>query len=215
MMAFFYKDIPNYYLKKFIAVRDSFDNLENILNLAEIINNCSHTRLKGFDKDSEIVLFTGDYLRVLIKKQDGYFSMALPFQVVDYGLQIAFNLELFEKGIDSEFIAIMRNAINSTKKSKISHEDILLDLAVNFNLDMSEATSYLDAFFHLVSETFSDGVSTFIKIGAIPENANVARASSLVNSPNISHAAHGLVLAKIIMRALLPLRRPSHHASVL
>lgn len=152
MMAFFYKDIPNYYLKKFIAVRDSFDNLENILNLAEIINNCSHTRLKGFDKDSEIVLFTGDYLRVLIKKQDGYFSMALPFQVVDYGLQIAFNLELFEKGIDSEFIAIMRNAINSTKKSKISHEDILLDLAVNFNLDMSEATSYLDAFFHLVSE---------------------------------------------------------------
>lgn len=151
-MAFFYKGIPSYYLKKFIAVRDSFDNLENILNLAEIINNCSHTRLEGFDRDSEIVLFTGDCSRALIKKQDGYFSMALPFQVVDYGLQIAFNLELFEKGIDSEFISIMRNAINSTKKSKISHEDIFLDLAVNYDLDTSEATSYLDAFFHLVSE---------------------------------------------------------------
>lgn len=152
MMAFFYKGIPDYYLRKFIAVRDSFDNLENILNLAEIINNCSHTRLPGFDKDSEIVLFTGDYSRVLIKKQDGYFSMALPFQVVDYGLQIAFNLELFEKGIDSEFIAIMRNAISSTKNSKISHEDILTDLVVNFNLDTSDAISYLDAFFHLASE---------------------------------------------------------------
>jgi len=152
MTAFFYKKIPEYQLNEFIAVRDAFDNLSNVINFIEIINTCAHCKLNDYEEDFDLVMFSGEYRRALIKKSDGFFSMAIPFQVLDIGDRISLNLDNFGVEVSGQFISIMRNALETSRKSNFSHEDIVLSLCENFSLELNEAIFYYDAFVSLVSE---------------------------------------------------------------
>lgn len=152
MTAFFYKNIPKYHLERFRAVRDVFDNLYNLLNLAEIINTCTHCKIDRFDEKFDFVIFSGEYCRALVRKNDGFFSMSIPFQVIDSGDGISFNFDLISEEVSGQFISMMRNAIQTTRNSHFSHDDIILSLSEDFSLDITDAIVYSDAFVSLVAE---------------------------------------------------------------
>lgn len=151
MTAFFFKGIPEYRMKGFVPVRNTFDNLNNILHLAEIINTCSHCRIENYADDFDFVLFTGSYCRALIKKQDGFFSMAIPFQIIDEGDSIFFNFDVISEPVSGQFISIIRNSILAAKEDYFSHDKIVFNLFEDFGLDPSDAMRYLDAFIELIS----------------------------------------------------------------
>lgn len=153
MNKYFYNGLPTYLMSKFCAVRDSLDNFSNMLTVAEIVNT-SHHCLVGNEGNVEfnVAVFTGDYRRILIRKNGGYFSMAIPFQVVTQGDQLSFNSDALGEAVSGRFIAIMRNCIQTTKENSISHEDVIYSLMENFNLSMSDAMRYFDAFASFISE---------------------------------------------------------------
>lgn len=69
MTTFYYKDVPNYLINSFVAVRDSFSNLENLLCVVNIINHCQvHRESNGLDFD--IAILTSGINRILVKKND-------------------------------------------------------------------------------------------------------------------------------------------------
>ncbi|WP_300173807.1 hypothetical protein [uncultured Aliivibrio sp.] len=152
MSAFYYHSIPGHYMSGFQAVRNSLDNLSNILQLAEIINSCpDHS--EGANKDNfDIAVFTNDFHRFLVKKDDGYFSMSIPFQVIVENGNMSFNCDLLEQPVSGKFISIMRNAIITTHGNLHSHEEVIMSLHDNFNVSFSEATAYYDTFAALISE---------------------------------------------------------------
>ncbi|ECP8393941.1 hypothetical protein FU282_20045, partial [Salmonella enterica subsp. enterica] len=83
MSLYFFNNVPAEYLDKFCAVRDAFSNLENLLVTAEILNTC-HESWNKETKDFDLLISTGTHKRILVKKTDGFFTMNLPFQVIEY-----------------------------------------------------------------------------------------------------------------------------------
>jgi len=145
MSAFFFEGIEKGRMKKLCAVRDSFDNLSNLLCIAELVNTCAHCKIDQISKDFDFIIFSGEYSRVLIKKHDGFFTMAMPFQVVDDG-RLYFNYDEFGVEVDGLFISILRNAIITSKMGTNSHEEVICSLVDSFGLEVHEATFYYDAF---------------------------------------------------------------------
>ncbi|EPN3981392.1 hypothetical protein [Vibrio parahaemolyticus] len=152
MSVFYYCNIPNHYLNGFKAVRHSLDNLSNILQLAEIVNSCPE-HIEGGNKDNfDIAVFTNDFHRFVVRKEDGYFSMSIPFQVIVENGHIHFNCDLIEQPVSGKFISIMRNAIETVDGNIHSHEDVIFSIIENFNVEMQEAIEYYDTFAAIISE---------------------------------------------------------------
>lgn len=152
MTAFYFRGVPRYMLSKFDAVRDSFDNLSNLLLLAEIVNTCAHCRVGAYVPDFDFVVFSGDFCRALVRKADGFFSMAIPFQVVDSGDSISFNFDQAGEEVSGRFISIMRNALTASRKASFSYGEVESSITDAFFLEPSEAALYCDAFVSLLSD---------------------------------------------------------------
>ncbi len=152
MSAYFYREVPAYQMSKFCAVRNTLDNLANILNLVEIINTSSHCRVKDERSGFDVAVFSGEYRRILVKKEDGYFSMAIPFQVVDSGEIISFNFDSIGEEVSGRFVSMMRSAIQTLQGNSHSHEDVIISFMENYSLDLQDANRYYDAFASLIAE---------------------------------------------------------------
>lgn len=83
MSVYLFTNIPSYYLAGFIPVRDSYDNFLNVLNFMETVICCGHCRTQS-ENEAELAIFTGNVTRILIKKDFGFYTMYLPFQLIDY-----------------------------------------------------------------------------------------------------------------------------------
>ncbi|WP_244899704.1 hypothetical protein [Shewanella japonica] len=138
-------------MKRLCAVREPYDNLWNTLILIEAINSCPDLRTEHYEGGFDVAIFTKDLDRFLIKKSDGYFSMSNPFQVVLGDNEISFNCDLLEEPVSGRFISIMRNAIETVRGGIFSHDDIVLSLHENFNMDWSEAAAYSDTFASIIA----------------------------------------------------------------
>ena len=166
MSIFLFADIPTYHLDKFVPVRDSFDNLNNLLQIAEIINICAHCRIDDHT-DFDFSIYSGSYSRVLIKKIDGFFTMAMPFKIIDYGANVVLNYEEFNQVVHAEFISMMRNAIGACKVYGYSHEEVISSLTENFNIDYRAAVNYCDIFTSLMTEDHG-----YFRFDDDPDNEN-------------------------------------------
>lgn len=152
MSSYFFKGIPEYRMNGFCAVRDSFDNLNNLLHLAEIVNTCAHCMISDYEDDFDIAIFSGDYTRALVRNNCRYFSMAIPFQVINLGESICFNCDAIEQGVSGIFISIIRNALATSKNGHFFHEEIICSISDAFGLDVDEVSPYYDTFVSLLSD---------------------------------------------------------------
>lgn len=152
MSAFFFTGIPTYCMRGFSAVRDVYDNLSNVLTLVEIANTCSHCMIRKYNEDFDLVVFSGEYTRALIRKNDGYFSMALPFQVIDHGNYITFNCDHIEVEVGGMFISIMRNALMTSKRGNFCYDEIACSITDDFDLSVDDALRYCDSFVALLAD---------------------------------------------------------------
>ncbi|USD20202.1 hypothetical protein ACJJIC_16925 [Microbulbifer sp. ANSA002] len=152
MSAFYFKNVPDYRMRGFIAVRDAFDNLRNILQIAEIVNTCPTCLSSHHEADFDFVIFSGSFSRALISKSDGYFSMSIPFQIIDHGEHISFNFDKAGTEVDGQFISIMRNAILTSRDECFSYDDIVHSIHESFGLEIPDATHYYDAYIALLME---------------------------------------------------------------
>lgn len=166
MNKYFYKEIPHYRIDSFCSVRTSLDNLTNILNVAEIINTAPHCSTEE-DNDFDIAIFTGNNRRIFVKKDNSFFSMAIPFQIIVEEVGISFNSDQTEEKVSGQFISIMRNCIKTVQNQSISHEDVILSLVENFDINITDAMKYYDAFVHLISDDHG-----YFRFDDDPENQN-------------------------------------------
>lgn len=151
MSAFFYTGIPAFKLANFRAVRSALDNLSNILEIADLVNTCDHHMTKSHQNNFDFAIFSGSHCRALIRKSDGYFSMAIPFQIINNEKTLRLNYDEIGEEVSGKLISILRNAI-STSREFISHEEIVCSICDSFGLEVSEATYYYDAFASLLAE---------------------------------------------------------------
>ncbi|CZZ29758.1 TPA: hypothetical protein I3313_004973 [Enterobacter hormaechei subsp. hoffmannii] len=166
MSVFLFSDIPDYHTSKFVSVRDTFDNLTNLLLVVEIINLCGHCRTVNHN-DFDFAVYSGAYARILVKKSDGFFTMSLPFKVIDYGGNVVFNYEDYNKVVNAEFISMMRNAIGACRDYGYSHEEVIFSLTENFNLEYREAANYCDIFTSLITDDHG-----YFRFDDDPDNEN-------------------------------------------
>lgn len=170
MSIYLYKDLPRYFMRKLRPVRGPLDNLWNILSIVEAINSSPKCRVGKHTDGFDVAVFTKDFHRFLVTKQDGYFSMSNPFQVILGDQEIFFNCDLLEERVSERFISIMRNAIQTVQGNYHSHDDIVLSLHESFGMSWTEAAKYSDTFTSLVADDhgyfrFDDDLSN--------ENGNV------------------------------------------
>ncbi|MBH1852446.1 MULTISPECIES: hypothetical protein [Stenotrophomonas] len=152
MTAIYYKDVPSYRLDLFKAVRQAGDNLSNLLALAEIVNTCHDISSTTRPDDFDIAIFSGNYTRAWIRRGNGYFSMAIPFQVITEGEFISFNIDNLSEPVSGELISIFRNAIQTCATSSFCHEDIALGINDSFGIEVPMCLKYADAFAELLTE---------------------------------------------------------------
>ncbi|SIQ93750.1 hypothetical protein SAMN05880558_10746 [Aeromonas sp. RU39B] len=143
MSAYFFNEIPHSHMDKFVAVRDTYSNLENLLNVVEALNSCSYSRV-NYPGAFDLAIFTGDVKRVLVKKRDGFFTMSLPFQLIDHGLNVVFNYDEFGLVIDSATTYYLKNAINTCREGTYCNDNVVFSLHESFGLDFNEAILYSD-----------------------------------------------------------------------
>jgi len=167
MSKYFFTNVPSYRLNKFRAVRSAVDNLHNLLALCEIVSACSDCMGDDPDVDFDLAVFTGGYSRAWIKKSDGYFSMAIPFQAIDDGGLISFNIDHLSEPVSGQTISVLRNAILTWVESSHSHEEVVLSLCDSFGFGVAEATKYADAMAYLLSEDHG-----YFRYDDDPRNAN-------------------------------------------
>lgn len=167
MTAFFFREVPEYHMRKFCAVRDTLDNLENIIQLAELINASGHCRIPAYTPDFDVAIFSGEYCRALIRKSDGYFSMTIPFQIIDDGYKVCFNYDAIGEEVSGRFISIIKNAILTSQSGTHSHEEIICSLADSFGLSVAEAIVYYDAYAALLADDHG-----YFRFDDDPKNAN-------------------------------------------
>lgn len=152
MTAFYFDNIPKYYLDKLVPVRDVYDNFYNILVIAEIINNHPFISPLPRDPKYDLIVYSGDYKRVFIVKSDGFSSMTIPFGIVENEGKISFNCDSIKHPVDCYLISIFRNAVQTCRESDFSFESLIISLMENFNLTDWDATKYLDAFMSSLNE---------------------------------------------------------------
>lgn len=167
MSVFYYKDLPVHHMQRLRAVRDPVDNLWNVLILVESINSYPDHRVAVPDDGFDVAVFTNELQRFLVKKNDGYFSMANPFQVSFGDNDISFNCDLIEETVSGRFISSMRNAIQTVQGTNYSHDDIVLSFNENFGMEWMEAAKYADTFASLISEDHG-----YFRFDDDPENQN-------------------------------------------
>ncbi|BBQ25321.1 MULTISPECIES: hypothetical protein [Aeromonas] len=151
MSVYLFTDIPDYHLDDFVAVRNSYDNFLNVLTLVETVNRCGHCRTENED-EAVFAIFTGNTTRILIKKDLGFYTMCLPFQIIDFGGNISFNYDEYNMPITALFISIMRSCVEACRDYGYSHEDIIENIVVNYNIDVRAAVNYCDIFTSLMTE---------------------------------------------------------------
>lgn len=151
MSIYLFTNIPDYHLAGFVPVRDSYDNLLNVLTFVETVSRCGHCRTEN-ELEAEFAIFTGSVTRILIKKEFGFYTMCLPFQIIDYGGNISFNYDEFNMPITSLFISIMRSCVEACRNYGYSHEDILESVMVNYNVELRDSVNYCDMFTSLITE---------------------------------------------------------------
>lgn len=167
MSEYFYRNVSKHHMDKFVAVRDASDNLLNILQLCEIVSCSPNGFTRQRDDQFDIAIFKGEFNRAIIKKEDGYFSMTIPFNIIDEDDTIQFTCDELEENVSGKFISIMRNAIKTVKNVGHRHEDIILSLTNFFNLDLNEAIDYYDCFANLLSSEHG-----YFRFDDDPENEN-------------------------------------------
>lgn len=151
MTSFFFKGVPDYQLGRFRAVRDAVDNLENLVNIAEIINTCHHCICRPEQEDYDLAVFFGSYRRAIIRKGNGYFSMGVPFQIVNEGDTISFNMDSIAEPVSGRLISVLRNAALTWRESP-TPDDVSLSLCDSFGIDACEAMVYCNAFLSLLTD---------------------------------------------------------------
>ncbi|MEL4293401.1 hypothetical protein [Shewanella xiamenensis] len=151
MSAYFYNRIPLYFIDNLIAVREPIDNLWNILVVIEAINNSPDCLVDNYNNGFDIALFSSNFKRFLINKSDGYFSMSNPFQVLIEDGMVSFTCDVINEPVNGIFISILKNAITTYKESSYSHEESILSMSYNFNLEIPVCIKYYDAFISLIS----------------------------------------------------------------
>lgn len=144
MSLYFFNNVPAQYLDKFCAVRDAFSNLENLLVTAEIVNSC-HESWNKETSNFDLLISTGTHKRILVKKNRCFFTMNLPFQVIEYETNIFFNYNAYALPVSYEFISRCRNIITTCENGNFSHERIAIEQYENFDRDWERATLYSDA----------------------------------------------------------------------
>ena len=151
MSIYLFTDIPDYHLAGFVAVRDCYDNFLNVLNFIEAVNYCGHCRTNDESK-AEFAIFSGGTTRILIKKNFGFYTMCLPFKIIDYGGNISFNYDEFKIPVTAHFISIMRSCVQACRDYGYAHEDIIDNVMMNYNIDERVAVHYCDIFTSLITE---------------------------------------------------------------
>ena len=152
MSVYYFKELPSYYMEGFSPVRDAFDNLANVLKVVEIVNTCQNHITLEYVENFDFAIFSGGCNRVLVRKNNGYFTMSIPFQIVDHGDIISFNFDLIDEEVDGLFLSVMRNAIAVSKNTYISCDDIVLSISETFGLSVPESIMYCDAFLSLLAD---------------------------------------------------------------
>ncbi|MEC4156435.1 hypothetical protein AB7142_24740 [Escherichia coli] len=168
MSKYFFHRVNDYFLSKFVAVRDSASNLRNLMVVSEIVNSCSDCLCDGSD-GFDLLINTGGTNRVLVKNYDGsgFFTMSLPFQVIEYEENIVFSLPEYGLDINGGFISRVNNVIENIKGKSFSHEEVILGLYDNFDMDYSTASLYFDAISTLLSNDHG-----YFRFDDDPENEN-------------------------------------------
>lgn len=167
MTTYFYKNIPNHNLNSFLPVRDVFDNLFNIVSLVEIVKMYQKCLSLEYVEDFDFAVFSGNFNRALVRKNDGFFTMSIPFQVIDRGEGLSFNFDPIGGEVGGLFLSIVRNAITASKNSNISCDDIVLSISETFGLNVSDSIMYCDAFFSLIADDHG-----YFRFDDDPENVN-------------------------------------------
>lgn len=153
MTPYYYSQVPQYLLRQFVAVRSSCDNLSNILSLTEIINHCSYDQVVRKPTDFDVAIFAGEICRALIKKSDGFFSMSLPFHIIDEGDRLCFNIDKVKERADGRMISLFRNAIATiNERGYISPDELILSWSEAFNVDLPTAMDYCEALISILTE---------------------------------------------------------------
>ncbi|HHG3472003.1 hypothetical protein HYN47_15540 [Vibrio parahaemolyticus] len=152
MSIFYYKNFPTHFMQRLRSVRDPVDNLWNVLVLVEAINSHPEKQIETGEDGFDVAVFTKDFHRFLVRKDDGYFSMSNPFQVHLGNNEISFNCDVLEEAVSGRFISIIRNAIQTVHGNIYSHNDIVLSLHENFGMEWTEAAKYSDTFASLLSD---------------------------------------------------------------
>jgi hypothetical protein len=87
--------------------------------------------------------------RILVKKNDGFFTMSFPFQLIDYGYNLSAHLDDYGITIDARSF-LMKNALETATSNVYCHDDIALSLNNSFGLEGLDCTIYADIFSHLL-----------------------------------------------------------------
>lgn len=152
MNAYIYNKIPEFIIDGFRASRNIFDHLHNVIQVCECINYYSELQTKDLRNGFDIIIFNSYFPRVLLKKENGFSCIQLPFQIIDDGDTISLVLGDFGELVDGLFLSVMKSALNTAVENNISTDEISLTLADSFGLDVSTACRYCDIFFHLVAQ---------------------------------------------------------------
>jgi len=152
MNTYYFINIPTYFIDKLCAVRTPLDNLWNILTIIEAINSHPESRTDTPQNGFDIAVFTKGLHRFVVNKDNGYFSMANPFQVNFGNDTISFNCDQISEPVSGKFIAIMKNAIQTVREYGHSYDDIVLSFDQAFGFEWKVISKYIDAFFSILSE---------------------------------------------------------------
>lgn len=201
MSQYLFNNIPGEYFDKFRPVRDVFSNLENLLVIAEIVNTC-HSSWNKKTNDFDLLITTGTHKRILIRKPDGFFTMNLPFQVIEFEENISFNYDAYGLAVNAEFISRCRNVITTCDNGFFSHEAIAVDLCDNFDGDMQQAIHYSDAIsaLLLLDHGYASGPLFWLSVPCVVFGSHVAPGD---RSPDRCQCG-GRLLASILTLLLPP-----------
>lgn len=166
MSSYFIYNVPDYWMRNFRAVRSAADNLHNVINVAEIVNTCQDRISPDFQDKFDVAIFSSPYRRALINKEGGHFSMGIPFQIINEGNHLSFNMDFTKEPVSGQLLAILKSAA-STWRENPSAEDITLSISDSFGLDVLEASRYCDAFLSTLSEDHG-----YFRFDDDPKNAN-------------------------------------------
>ncbi|SNY65053.1 hypothetical protein [Stenotrophomonas sp. CC120223-11] len=167
MSAYSYQNVPQHLMSRFRAVRCAADNLWNLLVVADAVNTCSHLMTRSEEGEFNLRIYSGSYSRALIVKDGGYFSMAIPFQIIDDGDRISFNSDGAELPVSGIFLAALKNSVTTWNEESPSPDSVLLSLVENFGVEFETAMRWTEEFISLLSNDHG-----FMRFDDDPKNEN-------------------------------------------